>query len=144
MRLIPATRSTALRTSTPRFGWRLLAANRRPLGRGVVAHASLADCHADAERVRRDAPGADVAVVAAGGNWSWRLSADGTPIAVSVRPYLRRAECIRGLTQFRAAIARAEPAAGSVRDYGAHALRDYAGSGSEPAPSGSATEGSGS
>lgn len=120
----------------PRFGWRLLAANRRPLGRGVAASESLADCRATAERVRRDGRDADVSVVTADGRWSWRLSTGGTPIAVSVRPYLRRAECLRGLTQFRAALVRADPHAGSVRDYGAHALRDYAGAAACDAPTG--------
>lgn len=111
-----------------RYGWRLVAANNRPLGRGMRADASLAASRAAAGRVH--------AAVAAGrpavnvevsrGRWTWQLHLEGVAAAMSVHTYLRRIECLRALDQFTRAVVAADPAAGVVRYFGPNSLHEYA------------------
>ncbi|HEV7205467.1 MAG TPA: hypothetical protein VGN18_12720 [Jatrophihabitans sp.] len=110
-----------------RFGWRLVAANNRPMGRGIHAHDSLAACRAAATAIHRHRAGAATAtaVDVARGHWTWRIGVDSTPSAVSVHRYLRRVECLRALAQFLAALELADPAAGVVRCFGPNSLRAY-------------------
>jgi hypothetical protein len=110
-----------------RFGWRLVAANNRPLGRGMHAHASLAACRAAASRVRGAvaAVQAPVTLDASRGHWSWQLRFDGVAAAACVHTYLRRAECLRALEQFYLAVVAADPADGVVRYFGPHSLRQF-------------------
>lgn len=110
-----------------RFGWRLVAANNRPMGRAIRTSSTLADCRRAATLVhRRSADAAQSAVVdVARGHWTWRVGIDGVPAAVSVHRYLRRVECLRALSQFIAALERADPAEGVVRSFGPNSLRAY-------------------
>lgn len=112
---------------TQRFGWRLAAANNRPLGRGVRMHASLTECRAAATRVQRAVAESrpPTAVEVARGRWSWRITLDGLVAAVCVHPYLRRVECLRALEQFVGAIQVADPAAGVLRYFGPHSLKEF-------------------
>lgn len=114
-----------------RFGWRLVAANNRPLGRGPVAESSLEQCRVQATELHTalaadpDAGRAAILPDALRGVWTWRVVLDGRPAAVAVHPYLRRVECARGLAQFVASAAAADPADGVVRHFGPHSLRGY-------------------
>lgn len=109
------------------FGWRLVAANNRPMGRSVRTSASLDSCRDAASLIhRRSAEAAQSATVdVARGHWTWRVGVDGAPAAVSVHRYLRRVECLRALAQFVAALAQADPADGVVRCFGPNSLRAY-------------------
>jgi hypothetical protein len=108
-----------------RYGWRLVAANHRPLGRGRIASESLADCVAEAERLHRECADLQPVISTQDGLWTWRVALGADPLAVCVHPYLRRVECVRGLTQFFAAARTADPADGVVRHFGPHSLRGY-------------------
>lgn len=109
------------------FGWRLVAANNRALGRGPYTFAGLDACRDDAWRVHDSA---DRAVPALAFNaqlatWSWQVSVDGRPVGVGVHSYVRRAECHRGLVQFLAVLPTAKPADGVVRHFGPRALHGH-------------------
>ena len=90
-----------------RYAWRLDAGNNRPLGRGVGVYQSLDECRRWLDALHRG-----IARVSAGdfsnaltfdyvdGLWSWRVTCDGEPAAVSMRTYLRRFECRRAASQF--------------------------------------------
>ena len=114
-----------------RYGWRLVAANNRPLGRGPAAETSLEHCRAQAAELHRaltadpDRVPAVILLDTVRGVWSWRVSLDGAPAAVAVHPYLRRVECARGLAQFVASASAADPADGVVRHFGPQSLRGY-------------------
>jgi hypothetical protein len=114
-----------------RYGWRLVAANNRPLGRGIRVDGSLAECRAAAYRIHHEvaAAASTASIEVTGGQWQWSLALDLE--AVGMRPYFRRVECVRGLAQFVAAAVAADPAAGVVRFFGPNSLRGYE---SEPAP----------
>lgn len=113
------------------YGWRLVAANNRPLGRGPLVEASLESCRAQASELHAaltadpDEVRAAILPDAARGVWTWRVALPGGPAAVAVHPYLRRVECARGLAQFVASAAAADPADGVVRHFGPHSLRGY-------------------
>jgi len=108
-----------------RYGWRLNAANHRPLGRGTLATKSLDQCRAAARLLHREAMNLEQAVASQHGEWSWEVSLGDAAVAVSVHGYARRIECMRGLHQFLAAARVADPEAGVVRYFGAHSLRGY-------------------
>lgn len=122
-----------------RYGWRLVAANNRPLGRGATVEASWDDCLARAAALHAalsaapelstatDRIGSAIVPDALHGVWSWRVVLDGELAAVGVHPYLRRVECARGLAQFVASAGAADPADGVVRHFGPHSLRGYEG-----------------
>jgi hypothetical protein len=110
-----------------RAGWRLVAANNRPLGRAVQAYPSVEESRASAFRVHRMDGGAARSALfdPVAGVWTWSLTLDDVPIAVSVHPYLRRIECYRALQQFMAAAQQADPAQGVVRYFGPRTLREF-------------------
>jgi hypothetical protein len=108
-----------------RYGWRLVAANHRPLGRGRTATGSLDECRAAADVVHRRVGDLQSVLTSQDGLWTWQLSFGAEPIAVCVHPYLRRVECARGLSQFLAAARTADPDAGVVRHFGPHSLRGF-------------------
>ncbi|HEX3335549.1 MAG TPA: hypothetical protein VHS54_03760 [Jatrophihabitans sp.] len=110
-----------------RFGWRLVAANNRPLGRGISVATSLDACRASVWALHTRVAELTTAVASDDGRgmWFWRLRLADEPAAVSARPYLRRVECLRGLAQFVAALRASDPVEGVVRHYGPHALRGY-------------------
>lgn len=116
------------------FGWRLVAANNRPLGRGLRVAASLAECRAAAQRIHEDALRMTPSVQfnPARGLWSWRVAVGESTMAVGVHPYLRRVECLRALEQFLAAARTACPDDGLVKCFGPNSLRAYD---AVPAPS---------
>lgn len=109
------------------FGWRLVAANNRALGRGVRACASLAECRAAAQQIHGEATRMTPSVQfnPARGLWSWRVAVGELTMAVGVHPYLRRVECLRALEQFLAAARMARPAEGIVKCFGPNSLRAY-------------------
>ena len=116
------------------FGWRLVAANNRALGRGVRVSTSLAECHAAAQRIHDDAAlmTPSVQFNPARGLWSWRVAVGESTMAVGVHPYLRRVECLRALEQFLTAARTASPDEGLVKCFGPNSLRAYE---AVPAPS---------
>jgi hypothetical protein len=119
------------------YGWRLVAANNRPLGRGPVNEASLDLCSAAAAELRRQLSDVETTVVTDPrlGVWTWRVTLRGELMAVSVHPYLRRVESARGLSQFIAGVALADPADGVVRHFGPHSPRgDLSGAQATSAP----------
>jgi hypothetical protein len=84
------------------FGWRLLAANNRELGRSPRVHAAAADCLQAAAAMMADLDSLTTAVSAdsARGLWRWRLDGAVGAVAVSSRLYLRQRECAYSLRQF--------------------------------------------
>ena len=67
--------------TAPRYGWRVIAANNRPLGRSAVVFDSYQACRDAAERLRDElvtASGATSAVHFnnARGHWTWSVSID--------------------------------------------------------------------
>jgi hypothetical protein len=114
-----------------RFGWRLLAANNRPLGRGPHSASSLAECRAAVALLWSNLRDVASAMLPdpRRGIWTWGVDLDGTIVAVSVHPYLRRVECGRGLGQFLAAAAAADPGKAIVRHLGIYSPRELSGTG---------------
>jgi hypothetical protein len=110
-----------------RFGWRLIAANNRALGRAVRVDVSLEQCVGSAERVHREVAESSTSVQfnPVRGHWSWQVVLGGATVAVCVHPYLRRVECVRALEQFLAAVTAACPAEGVVKHFGPRSLRSY-------------------
>ena len=108
-----------------RYGWRLVAANHRPLGRGMVATESLDECRSAAHLLHREVGRLDLTLTSADGLWAWHAALDDIPLAMCVHGYARRVECARGLTQFLAAARIADPDEGVVRYFGPHSLRGY-------------------
>ncbi|MEU8758664.1 hypothetical protein [Streptomyces sp. NPDC048659] len=97
-----------------RFGWRLVGANHRELGRGAQEYADPAECRAALLRLRERVADtratlatADTAAGGTGG-WAWRLELDGRPVAVAGRTYQRQRDCQFNLGQFLHALPVAE------------------------------------
>ena len=111
-----------------RAGWRLVAANNRPLGRAVQAEPAIEESRASALRVHRTAAAATRSAWfdPVAGVWTWSAAVDGFQIAVCVHPYLRRIECYRAMQQFVEAAQQADPEDGVVRYFGPGSLREYA------------------
>jgi hypothetical protein len=110
-----------------RFGWRLDAANHRPMARAGSVSASLADCVSAAALVRARIDEASVLVSAGGdrGLWAWRIEDEGVVVAVSPHAFPRRVECTRAYAQFRVALDQADPDRGVLRNFGPRALRGF-------------------
>jgi hypothetical protein len=114
-----------VRAGARRFGWRLIAANNRPLGRSAQGYDSLADAqrHALVVHSRSIELATSVAFDADRGRWSWSASLDSVPVASCVHPYLRRFECRRALEQFLAGVRDSDPGLGNVRPARAEGAR---------------------
>ena len=117
-----------------RVGWRLIAANNRSLGRSWVAFDSFEACVQAATllRERLDEVTSSVTFDSRHANWSWTVLLGDNAVAVCVRAYRRRVECLRALEQFLAAVRvtttnRPE----ELRYYGRNALSVY-----DPPPGG--------
>ena len=112
--------------ASARVGWRVLAANNRPLGRSAQVFAER-ECQDEVARLQKRLPDAVSSVLfdAARGHWTWTLLLDEVPVAVCVHPYLRRIECGRALAQFVAALENGDPELERVRNLGARALHAY-------------------
>lgn len=110
-----------------RAGWRVIAANNRPLGRSAFVFSSFQECVADAVRLHEQIETCTSSILfdASGGTWSWAVALNGQPAAMSVKPYRRRVECARALTQFLEALRTTEPVADQLRHLGPNALRAY-------------------
>jgi hypothetical protein len=84
------------------YGWRLIGANNRELGRSPSTYDGLAGARAIAASVRERA--AELTTVIANqetdGSWAWQARLDGAPVAVSGRTYLRQRECQYNYQQF--------------------------------------------
>lgn len=115
--------------TAPRYGWRVIAANNRPLGRSASVFDSYESCRTAAELLRdevdKDRATSAVHFNNSRGHWTWSVTVDETPVAVCVHPYLRRIECVRALRQFVEAVAAGVPSAEGVRLFGTRALREY-------------------
>ena len=113
--------------SPVRVGWRLIAANNRPLGRSWVAFDSFEAC-VDAAALLHDRLG-DVTSTAMfdtkQANWYWTVLLDDEPVAVCVHAYRRRVECMRALEQFLVAVRTTTRVADELRNYGPNALSVY-------------------
>jgi hypothetical protein len=110
-----------------RVGWRVIAANNRPLGRSAEVFGSSAECAEDAARLRHGIERLATSVLfdAAHGYWQWAVALDGRAAAVCVNPYRRRVECERALAQFLDAVRTTDPTVDELRHYGPTALRAY-------------------
>lgn len=119
-----------------RFGWRLVAANNRPLGRSMNVVESLTACRHHADRIHRRITDAvpSTSLDLGRAHWRWLLELDGVAVAVSVHPYMRRVECVRALGQFVTAVGVADPEEGVIKHFGPHSLRDYGLASGPPGP----------
>jgi uncharacterized protein YegP (UPF0339 family) len=110
-----------------RFGWRVVAANNRALGRSTGVYSSLAACRAAVDQLQRRSAQlhSSVRFDVASGRWSWALSLSGNDVAQCVHPYLRRVECVRALRQFLVTVQSAQSLPSNVRKLGARALQTY-------------------
>jgi hypothetical protein len=110
-----------------RVGWRLIAANNRPLGRSWVVFDSFEAC-VDAATLLHDRLG-DVTSTAMfdtkQANWYWTVLLDDDPVAVCVHAYRRRVECMKALEQFLVAVRTTTRVADELRNYGPNALSVY-------------------
>ena len=111
----------------PHYGWRVIAANNRPLGRSATVFDSYDACRkaASALHDRVSETSSSVLFNTARGHWTWAVALDAHPVAVCVHPYLRRIECVRALRQFTEAVTAGVPAADGLRLFGERALRGY-------------------
>jgi hypothetical protein len=123
-----------------RVGWRVLAANNRPLGRSAQVFSSERECQDEVARLQKRLPDAVSSVLfdAARGHWTWTLLLDEVPVAVCVHPYLRRIECVRALAQFIVALESGDPELERVRNLGERALHAYDRPPARPSTAGSA------
>jgi hypothetical protein len=110
-----ATRASGNRDIAPRrmvtglFGWRVIGANNRELGRGANPAGSVQEAYR-AVRAAQLTFGRQAAGVMphTGGSWSWHLSLDDVRVAESSRGYLRQRECDYSLEHFHALFPTAE------------------------------------
>jgi hypothetical protein len=84
------------------FGWRLLSANNRELGRSAGFFPSREDCETAVSRLRAELERAVpvVYVLRPDSLWRWRLDVDGAETARSGRAYQRLRECRYNLAHF--------------------------------------------
>jgi hypothetical protein len=123
----PSTSRQRLAPVAARYGWRVIAANNRPLGRSSTAFDSYFDCRTAATRLHEGIAQATSSVLfnSVRGYWTWTVTIEGAAVAVCVHPYLRRIECVRALRQFVEAVAAGVPSSEGVRHFGSRALHEY-------------------
>jgi hypothetical protein len=125
----PSTTRHIENPAAPRYGWRVIAANNRPLGRSANVFDSYEACREAAELLRYEADQhratSSVHFNNSRGHWTWSVTLNEAAVAVCVHPYLRRIECVRALRQFVEAVAAGVPSAEGVRLFGTRALREY-------------------
>jgi hypothetical protein len=92
-----------------RYGWRLIGANNRELGRSPVTYAGLIAAREKAAelRDRADAVTGQVDNDPRDGSWGWRGSLAGVVVATSGRRYQRHRECAYNFRQFVSALSEA-------------------------------------
>jgi hypothetical protein len=110
-----------------RIGWRVVAANNRPLGRSATTFPSLDDAVRAATEMHRQPE-----LITSGvlfdpelGHWEWSAALAGQPAAVCVHAYRRRVECVRAVSQFLTVVRDSVPDGQDVRHLGPNALRVY-------------------
>lgn len=88
------------------FGWLLVSANNRLLGRSPGLFADFTAGHDAVVALRRDHERLEGAVLAVRdtARWTWQVRRDGVVVAESSRPYLRMRECRYNLERFLAAV----------------------------------------
>jgi hypothetical protein len=102
-------RPVADEDGTARYGWRLIGANNRELGRGLATFSGLREARLAAGAVRqrsaelREQMDNDPD----NGSWGWRASLDGAVAAMSGRRYQRMRECSYNFQQFVVGLATA-------------------------------------
>jgi len=108
------------------YGWRLIGANNRELGRSAMSLLTYPSARGDVTRLQHspDRLARHTLVDPASGRWSWRLDIDAVPVAISGRWYERDHDSRLGADTFIRLIADAELADGMVT------LRDRRGPGS--------------
>jgi len=123
----PTAGRAPVHTADPRYGWRVIAANNRPLGRSATVFETYEDCREAAAALhdRIEQTSSSVLFNTTRGHWTWTVSLDARAVAVCVHPYLRRIECARALRQFTEAVSAGVPAADGLRLFGDRALRGY-------------------
>jgi len=117
------------RSDRQRVGWRVIAANNRPLGRSARVFDSYALAVNDAAALRSHVDGltSTVTLDASAGHWSWQCRFNGLDVACCVHEYKRRVECARSLEHFLLAVRAADPHQAELRHFGPNALRAYPG-----------------
>lgn len=89
-----------------RYGWRLIGANNRELGRSPVTYGGLAEARGMATAVRSRAIELSHTFTnnETDGSWIWLATLGAMTVAVSGRTYLRQRECHYNYQQFVAAL----------------------------------------
>src|SRR5215475_10183339 len=107
-----ATRGYRRQAAGPRFetspypdgsvGWRVVAANGRPLGMSIAGYPDDDAAHAAFRSLARQPKlECEVAHGTEGVLWAWlAIDGDGTPVAVSARQYDRRGQCRHSFDHF--------------------------------------------
>jgi hypothetical protein len=90
----------------PRTAWRLLGANNRELGRGLVDFPDEESCRQAVAWLCTSIERANTVILRAqpATMWAWRLEVDEIPVALSARAYRRQRECLYNLALFRAGV----------------------------------------
>ena len=99
---LPAPQVTRVAQRPGQVGWRMVAANNRPLGRAGSTHTTLDDCVASARELSEAALAGRVGVrlQREQSRWFWTAEVGGQVAAVSAARYSRRSECERAGQQF--------------------------------------------
>jgi hypothetical protein len=101
----PTATQTRVAERSPGFiatvSWRLLGSNHRELGRSARLFQTADDCSIAIDALRHGVRDVDADVIAhsTAGFWFWRMSLNGTAVAVSSRLYQRRRESTQSLTR---------------------------------------------
>ena len=99
--------------------WILVSPNNRPLGRSATRHESYTKCYASLLYLRTQPDRVTPTVaVEQHGQWSWQITLDGIPVAVSSRSYLRIRECNYNLERFLETVPEAAIVPGTRRARG--------------------------
>jgi hypothetical protein len=85
-----------------RYGWRLIGANNRELGRSPSTYADLSEARSNASALKSRAfeLSEQIENDPKNGSWGWRASLDGAVVAASGRGYQRQRECSYNFRQF--------------------------------------------
>jgi hypothetical protein len=88
------------------YAWRLSGGNHRELGRSAAVHPDRQSVVQAVERLRGSVDRAMVTYVISptGGQWTWRMTVDGEPVATSSRAYFRQRECAYSSQVFLSAV----------------------------------------
>lgn len=82
--------------------WRLLGANNRAIARSPEPCPDAIRARRDASTIARLAADGRIEVIGDGRGWRWVLLEDATIRAVSAGTFVRRSDCRRAVSRFRA------------------------------------------